>query len=231
MRVSEVTALDSFLTGIPLIGLVAAPVIDLLQTLPLIGDLLAPLIGASMVARITVDVASLAPSDTPVALTYLVTSFDGVGISTNFFPAAGLSAGGTAPTVITMSGLGGGAYSDPYTDRVFDIEGQDYDLPSVRVLRNDGYNVVSATPRGVRNSGGIMQLDNPFFEGRDMSAVIDFIALKLPRPSTAPTTRRSAWWALLRRRHPVGGRRQRSAHRRHHARKHLELAECLALPR
>ncbi|MGB6109017.1 MAG: hypothetical protein WBF86_14550 [Mycobacterium sp.] len=109
VRVSEVTALNSFLTGIPLIGLVAAPVIDLLQTLPLIGDLLAPLIGASMVARITVDVASLAPSDTPVALTYLVTSFDGVGISTNFFPAAGLSAGGSAPTVITMSGLGGGA--------------------------------------------------------------------------------------------------------------------------
>ena len=186
VRVSEVTALDSFLTGIPLIGLVAAPVIDLLQTLPLIGDLLAPLIGASMVARITVDVASLAPSDTPVALTYLVTSFDGVGISTNFFPAAGLSAGGTAPTVITMSGLGGGAYSDPYTDRVFDIEGQEYDLPSVRVLRNDGYNVVSATPRGVRNSGGIMQLDNPFFEGRDMSAVIDFIAAETPATLDGP---------------------------------------------
>ncbi len=180
VRVSEVTALDSFLTGIPLVGLVAAPVINLLQTLPLIGNLLAPIIGASMVARINVDVASLAPADTPVALTYMVTSFDGVGISTNFFPAAGLSAGARAPTVITMSGLGGGAYSDPYTDRVFDIEGANYDLPSVRVLRDDGYNVVSATPRGVRNSGGIMQLDNPFFEGRDMSAVIDFIAAQTP---------------------------------------------------
>ena len=180
VRVSEVTALDSFLTGIPLVGLVTAPVINLLQTLPLIGDLLAPIIGASMVARINVDVASLAPADTPVALTYMVTSFDGVGISTNFFPAAGLSAGATAPTVITMSGLGGGAYSDPYTDRVFDIEGANYDLPSVRVLRDNGYNVVSATPRGVRNSGGVMQLDNPFFEGRDMSAVIDFIAAETP---------------------------------------------------
>lgn len=186
VRVREVTGLDSFLTGIPLVGLVAAPVIDLLQTLPLISDLLAPIIGASMVARINVDVASLAPSDTPVALTYLVTSFDGVGISTNFFPAAGLSAGATAPTVITMSGLGGGAYSDPYTDRVFDIEGQEYDLPSVGVLRNDGYNVVSATPRGVRNSGGIMQLDNPFFEGRDMSAVIDFIAAETPAALDGP---------------------------------------------
>ena len=186
VRVSEVTALDSFLTGIPLIGLVAAPVISLLQTLPLIGDLLAPIIGASVVARINVDVASLAPSDTPVALTYMVTSFDGVGISTNFFPAAGLTAGGSAPTVITMSGLGGGAYTDPYTDRVFDIEGQEYDLPSVRVLRDEGYNVVSATPRGVRNSGGIMQLDNPFFEGRDMSAVIDFIAAETPATLDGP---------------------------------------------
>ena len=186
VRVSEVTGLDSFLTGIPLVGLVAAPVIDLLQTLPLISDLLAPIIGASMVARINVDVASLAPSDTPVALTYMVTSFDGVGISTNFFPAAGLSAGGSAPTVITMSGLGGGAYTDPYTDRVFDIEGQEYDVPSVRVLRDDGYNVVSATPRGVRNSGGVMQLDNPFFEGRDMSAVIDFIAAETPATLDGP---------------------------------------------
>ena len=186
VRVSEVTALDSFLTGIPLIGSVAAPVINLLQTLPLIGDLLAPLIGASVVARINVDVASLAPSDTPVALTYMVTSFDGVGISTNFFPAVGLSAGATAPTVITMAGLGGGAYSDPYTDRVFDIEGSEYDVPSVGVLRNEGYNVVSATPRGVRNSGGIMQLDNPFFEGRDMSAVIDFIAAETPATLDSP---------------------------------------------
>ena len=186
VRVSEVTDLDSFLIGIPLIGLVAAPVISLLQTLPLIGDLLAPLIGASVVARINVDVGTLAPADTPVALTYMVTSFDGVGISTNFFPAAGLSAGGSAPTVITMSGLGGGAYTDPYTDRVFDIEGQEYDVPSVRVLRDDGYNVVSATPRGVRNSGGVMQLDNPFFEGRDMSAVIDFIAAETPATLDGP---------------------------------------------
>ena len=186
VRVSEVTALDSFLTGIPLVGLVAAPVINLLQTLPLIGDLLAPIIGASVVARIDVDVASLAPSDTPVALTYMVTSFDGVGISTNFFPAAGLSAGATAPTAISMAGLGGGAYSDPYTDRVFDIEGSEYDVPSVAVLRNNGYNVVSTTPRGVRNSGGIMQLDNPFFEGRDMSAVIDFIATETPATLDSP---------------------------------------------
>lgn len=186
VRVSEVTALDSLLTGIPLVGLVAAPVINLLQTLPLIGDLLAPIIGASVVARIDVDVASLAPSDTPVALTYMVTSFDGVGISTNFFPAAGLSAGATAPTAISMAGLGGGAYSDPYTDRVFDIEGSEYDVPSVAVLRNNGYNVVSTTPRGVRNSGGIMQLDNPFFEGRDMSAVIDFIAAETPATLDSP---------------------------------------------
>lgn len=186
VRVSEVTALDSLLTGIPLVGLVAAPVINLLQTLPLIGDLLAPIIGASVVARIDVDVASLAPSDTPVALTYMVTSFDGIGISTNFFPAAGLSAGATAPTAISMAGLGGGAYSDPYTDRVFDIEGSEYDVPSVAVLRNNGYNVVSTTPRGVRNSGGIMQLDNPFFEGRDMSAVIDFIAAETPATLDSP---------------------------------------------
>jgi ABC-2 type transport system ATP-binding protein len=93
VRVREVTDFDMFLTGIPLVGLFAAPIIDLLQTLPLIGDLLAPLIGASVVATVDVDVSNLAPGDTPVAFTYRVVSFDGVDISTNFFPAAGIAQG------------------------------------------------------------------------------------------------------------------------------------------
>ena len=171
VRVTEVTDFDAFLTGIPLVGMLAAPIIGLLQQLPLIGDLLAPIIGASVVAVISPDVATLAPGDTPVALTYRVVSFDGVGISTNFFPTVGLAEGDTAPTAISMPGLASAGQSNPYAP--FGIGGETL---GVKPLRDGGYNVVTVTPRGEFDSGGILQLDNPFYEGRDVSAVVDWIA-------------------------------------------------------
>ncbi|MFN0142745.1 MAG: CocE/NonD family hydrolase [Mycobacterium sp.] len=171
VRVSEVTQLDQFLTGIPLVGTLAAPIINLLQTLPLIGDLLAPIIGSSIVAAIAADVSTLAPDSTPVAYTYAVTSFDGVEISTNFFPAAKILADDTAPTAINMPGLGSAGSSNPYSK--FGIGGETL---GVAPLRDEGYNVVTVTPRGEFNSGGILQLDNPFYEGRDVSSVVDWIA-------------------------------------------------------
>ena len=171
VRIREVTAFDMFLTGIPLVGLFAAPIIDLLQTLPLIGDLLAPLIGASVVATVAVDVADLAPGDTPVAFTYDVVSFDGVKISTNFFPAAGIAAGETAPTVLNGPGLGSPGETDPY-----DPAGTFGIVPGVNLMRDEGYNVVTWDPRGEFASGGVLQLDNPFFDGLDASAIVSWVA-------------------------------------------------------
>jgi ABC-2 type transport system ATP-binding protein len=172
VRVTEVTGFDTFVTGIPLVGSFASPVIALLQKLPLISDLLAPIIGTSVVATVSVNVADLAPAaNTPIAFTYTVTSFDGVGISTNFFPASGLVAGDTAATVINMPGLGSAGQSDPYAK--YGVNGETL---GVGPLRDAQYNVVTVTPRGEFNSGGILQLDNPFFEGRDVSAVITWLA-------------------------------------------------------
>ena len=171
VRVREVTQFDSFVVNIPLVGLVAAPVINLLQQLPLISDLLAPIIGSSIVATVRVDVADLAPGDTPVAFTYKVKSFDGALIRTNFFPASGLAEGETAPTALFGPGLGGAGATDPY--------GQTNSasfVPDVSVLRGAGYNVVTWDPRGEYDSGGILQLDNPFFEGRDASALVSWFA-------------------------------------------------------
>ncbi len=37
-----------------------------------------------------------------------------------------------------------------------------------------GFNVITWDPRGEWDSGGILQLDNPFYEGRDVSALIDW---------------------------------------------------------
>ena len=57
VRVSEVTGFDEFVAQIPLVGLLASPIIALLQQTPLVGTLLAPLIGSSMLATVTADVS------------------------------------------------------------------------------------------------------------------------------------------------------------------------------
>jgi ABC-2 type transport system ATP-binding protein len=171
VRVSEVTDFDKFLINIPLIGLVAAPVIDLLQRLPLISDLLAPIIGSSVVATVSVDVATLAPGATPLAFTYDVISFDGTPISTNFFPASGIADGEQAPTVLNGPGLGSPGETDPYNE-----VGTFGSVPGVGLMRDEGYNVITWDPRGEFASGGVLQLDNPFFEGRDVSAIVSWAA-------------------------------------------------------
>ena len=188
VRVTEVTQFDTFLTSIPLIGTLASPIISLLRTTPFLGTLLAPLIGSTVLADISADVAALAPTDTPLAYTYKVTSFDGAEISTNFFPASGLLAGGDcnvpgecAPTVLSGPGLGGAGLTNPYSTN--QAAGSS---PGVAALRNAGsvgdvaYNVVTWDPRGEFQSGGILQLDNPFYEGRDVSALIDWTASTTP---------------------------------------------------
>ena len=173
VRVSEVTDFDAFLTNIPLVGLLAAPIIDLLQKAPFLSDLLAPIIGSSLVAAIDVNVGTLAPGDTPVAYTYKVESFDGTLISTNFFPASGLQAGDTAATVFNGPGLGGAGGTNPYA-----VSGTAGLVPGIAILRGEGagYNVVTWDPRGEFQSGGILQLDSPMYEGRDVSALITWAA-------------------------------------------------------
>ena len=43
-------------------------------------------------------------------------------------------------------------------------------------MRDEGYNVITWDPRGEFASGGVLQLDNPFFEGRDASAIVSWAA-------------------------------------------------------
>ena len=68
-------------------GLLAAPIIDLLRNTPFLGDLLAPS-SAPRPPRPLRERGFLVPAGKQVAYTIKVTSFDGVKISTNFFPAA-----------------------------------------------------------------------------------------------------------------------------------------------
>jgi len=193
VRISEVTEFDKFVAEIPLFGVLAAPVIGLLQATPLVGTLLAPIIGSSLLATVAVDVEKLAPGATPVAFTYRVTSFDGVPISLNFFPAAGLQAGQVAPVVLNGSGVAGGGWAAPYAS-CGDC-GTDPPLTAVTLgvgaLRDAGYNVVSWDTRGEWDSGGILQLNNPFYEGRDVSALLSWIAAATPTALDQPNDPRS----------------------------------------
>jgi ABC-2 type transport system ATP-binding protein len=187
--VGETTAFAQYLTGIPLVGAVATPVIDLLQATPLVNDRLTPTIGASTVASVSIDVAAFAPADTPLAFTFLLPSFDGTLLSTNFFPASGLAAGSTAPTVLNGPGLGSPGQTNPHA--ATGSQGSDSPLltatPGIQPLRNGGFNVVTWDPRGEFASGGILQLDNPFFEGRDVSSLMDWMSAQTPATLNGPS--------------------------------------------
>jgi ABC-2 type transport system ATP-binding protein len=108
-----------------------------------------------------------------------VTSFDGTKLDVNFFPAAGLQEGQTAPTVLVGSFWGLPAYSSSIGllpsigVESFSI---DAELVGPAALANDGYNVVTWDPRGWYESGGQVNLDNPNIEGRDVTAIINWLA-------------------------------------------------------
>ena len=123
-----------------------------------------------MTRPINVNVGQLVNGN-PVAFTTKVTSFDGTLISVNYFPASGLKTGEKAPTILNGPGLGSAGNIDPNSVTI--VDGL---VPGLAPLRDDGYNVVTWDPRGEFASGGTLQLDSPAFEGRDVSAIIDWVA-------------------------------------------------------
>ncbi len=146
-----------------------------LQQIPIVNTLLAPIIGSSAIAPIAVDTGLLVPSpaDTPVAYTVKVTSFDDIPISSNYYPATGLQAGQTAPTVYTTAGLSSPGQTDPYLEWDPSIVFVNL-VPGVGPLREAGYNVVTWDSRGKAASGGVLEMGAPQFEGRDASVLIDY---------------------------------------------------------
>ena len=188
VRVSESTAFDQTITNIPLIGMFAEPIIKLMQETPFLGNLLAPLIGASITQKVTVDVGTLAAGK-QVAYTYKITSFDGTPISMNYFPAAQASQifpAGLQATIFNGPGLGSPGETNPYG--LFQAAGS---VPGLALMRGQGlpapfdtaplgFNVVTWDPRGEGASGGVLQLDSPFFEGRDVSSLITWADANTP---------------------------------------------------
>lgn len=164
--VEEWTPPLEWLQRIPVLGpLLVTPLVGLMHVIPFVGDVIHPVIGFPIDHR--------APAGTPRPRSFRVTSFDGTRIFVNFMPAKGLEAGEQAPTVLNGPGLGlpGSTTLELEVDSFLPN-----DVIGIGALREAGYNVVTWDPRGEWRSEGIMHLNSPDLEGRDMSHIISYLA-------------------------------------------------------
>jgi ABC-2 type transport system ATP-binding protein len=100
-----------------------------------------------------------------------VTSFDGTSLVVHFFPAAHLKKGQRVPTVLVGPGWSQSGQTD---DNSKTSAGGG--VVGLGALRRAGYNVVTWDPRGFGGSTGTVEIDSPKFEGKDVSALIDYVA-------------------------------------------------------
>lgn len=175
--------------------LLVPQVLAIIHRIPIVGDLLSPIIGQAKI----VDFSDINPhtlaAQRPTAFTYKMPSFDGTLISVNYFPATNVATGdaATAPTVLAASGLACAANTDPLTryGQLFPSNQFGSLTPGIAPLRDDyfkstlpggleysgggGYNVITWDPRGEFASEGQLNIDNPFLEGRDVSSIISWL--------------------------------------------------------
>lgn len=178
----------------PLGSLLIPQVLAVIHRIPIVGELLSPVIGKAEIVTFDANPYALA-ADRPTAFTYRMPSFDGTLISVNYFPAINVSDGlvDSAPTVLAASGLACAANTDPNTvfGQLFPAQQFGSLTPGIKPLREDsftssaiggpsysgggGYNVITWDPRGEFASEGQLQIDNPFYEGRDVSSIITWL--------------------------------------------------------
>jgi ABC-2 type transport system ATP-binding protein len=101
----------------------------------------------------------------------IVPSFDGAPLVVTLHPAAGLQPGQRAPTILQTHGWAGSRETNPEA-------ASDESTGNVGVgpLRHAGFNVLTWDSRGFGDSGGVVQVDGPNSEGRDVQALLDWLA-------------------------------------------------------
>ena len=159
----------AFLQQIPILGpVVFTPIVAVIHGIPVVGDVLHRFVGYPVEFGL--------PAGAPKPRDFKVISDDGTPIYVHFIPARGLTATAQAPTVLNGPGLAlagattlNGTIFDPFAADLFG-------MLSVGTLRDAGYNVVTWDPRGEWSSGGQLELNSADFEGRDMSAIISWLA-------------------------------------------------------
>jgi ABC-2 type transport system ATP-binding protein len=118
-----------------------------------------------------VALAALIAAPVAHARDVIVTSFDGTPISASFFPAEGLQSGQRAPTILETHGWGATRDKDENSATLSPV-GQ----VGLGPLRHAGFNVLTWDSRGFGESGGTVEVDSKDFEGRDVSALLDWLA-------------------------------------------------------
>lgn len=159
----------AFLQRLPVLGpLVVTPIVAIIHQIPFASDIVHPFIGYPVQLGL--------PAGTPVPRDVFVTSFDGTRINVHFMPAVGLQPGQQAPTILSGPGLtmpgSTNLAGTPFDAFITD----NFGFVSVATLRRAGYNVVTWDPRGEYFSSGVLELNSPEFEGRDVSAIISWLA-------------------------------------------------------
>jgi len=124
-----------------------------------------------VIAGLVGALCALLPVSAASARTASVRSFDGTAIHVNFFTAVGLAPGKRVPTVLL--GPGWGSPGDTNPNDTTSVAGGS---PGVGTLRRAGFNVLTWDPRGFGVSGGKAEVDKPGYEGRDVSALISWLA-------------------------------------------------------
>ncbi|MDP8962109.1 MAG: alpha/beta hydrolase [Actinomycetota bacterium] len=100
--------------------------------------------------------------------TNVVTSFDGTPLYSTLFLPPGASATSPVPIVLRSHGWGGHGEREVVPGSMLE-----------RLLAA-GYAVLTWDARGFGYSGGIVHLDQPAFEGRDVSALLDWVVAHRP---------------------------------------------------
>jgi ABC-2 type transport system ATP-binding protein len=129
------------------------------------------LLGGLPVAALVAAWLACAPAASARDVT--ITSFDGTKIVAHWFVGKGVNASSPAPTILEGPGwsmpgdtnTGGGAGA-----------GSIFGVPGISGFLNHGYNVLTWDPRGFGQSGGTVQIDDPRYEGRDVQALLDWVA-------------------------------------------------------
>ena len=193
----ELSKVDQFLIKLIDRGAATGPgklavtqLVAALHRIPIIGDLLSPIIGQAKIVDFDVSPNTLA-AQRPTAFTCKMPSFDGTLISVNYFPATNVAKGDVKAMPHGAGRIGSGLRRQHRPDHplrtvvpVQPVRQPDaghraaacddyFKAPphSVGSSNNGGggYNVITWDPRGEFASGGQLQIDNPFYEGRDVS--------------------------------------------------------------
>ncbi len=128
-------------------------------------------LGGLPIAAVVAGALVCAPAASAKDVT--ITSFDGTKIAAHWFHGKGDDPANPAPTI-----LEGPGWSQPGdTDGSGTASaGAIFGVPGIGTFISHGYNVLTWDPRGFGQSGGTVEIDDPRYEGRDVQALIDWVA-------------------------------------------------------